>query len=329
MSRDYCCQGGFCELVLPNNDSSVNGNKGNGATLSKRERRLQKSRERDRAISLLKWVLTEKEYSFLEETGDLVRLKVKQCPGNANNHIADIGCWIDGESVNLAKREHRPVLARLGYAEFQSSVDNYDHGDSEPSAVAEPSYVGNEGDVVVCRVCYNVYTLLRQARIFMASYHANVDHDETSFPEAQDAGNNQPENESASNTRDTMEVTPTNIMIKSSSEGPNSSKWTMAKKPIMKSASFHGPILPELKSDDSDHENSKRKLRRKERDRKQMEENSKVFILVAESDEVCGMIFAGPVFSFVTKTSIIQLTHRQLTNWPRGCWNRKDTKSNL
>jgi hypothetical protein len=67
----------------------------------------------------------------------------------------------------------------------------------------------------------------------------------------------------------------------------------MAKKPIMRSASFHGPILPELKSNDSDQENSKRKLRRKERDRKQMEENSKVFILVAESDEVCGMIFAG------------------------------------
>jgi len=293
MSRDHCCQGGFCELVLPNNDSSVNGNKGNGATLSKRERRLQKSRERDRAITLLKWVLTEEEYSFLEDNGDLVRLKVKQCPGNANNHNADNGCWIDGESVNLAKREHRPVLARLAFVEFQSSVDNYDHGDSEPSGVAEPSYVGNEGDVVVCRVCYNVYTLLRQARDFLASYHANVDHDEAAFPEVQDAGNNQPENETASNTRDTMEVTPTNILIKSSSEGPNSSKWTMAKKPIMRSASFHGPILPEFKSNDSDHENSKRKLRRKERDRKHMEENSKVFILVAESDEVCGMIFAG------------------------------------
>ena len=74
MSGDYCCQGGFCELVLPNNDSSVNCNKGNGAKLSKRERRLQTSRERDRAISLLKWVLTEEEYSFLEETGDFVRL---------------------------------------------------------------------------------------------------------------------------------------------------------------------------------------------------------------------------------------------------------------
>lgn len=144
-----------------------------------------------------------------------------------------------------------------------------------------------------------MYTLLRQARDFLASYHANVDHDETAFPEAQDAGNNQPENESATNTRDTMEVTPTNIMIKSSSEGPNSSKCTMTKKPIMRSASFHGPILPELKSNDSDQENSKRKLRRKERDRKQMEENSKVFILVAESDEVCGMIFAGRLCVFI------------------------------
>jgi hypothetical protein len=286
MSRDCCCQGGFCGLVLPTNDSSVVGCEGKGATLSKRERRLQRSRERDRAIGLLKWVLTDEEYSSLEETGDLVRLKVKQCPGDTNNpNAADTGCWIDGDSVDLAKREHRPVLARLAFAEFQSSVDNYDHGDSEPSALSEPSYVGNEGDVVVCGVCFNVYTLLRQARIFLASYHAMVDHDGTALPEAQGAGNNQPENELATNTRDTMEVTP-------SSEGPNSSKWTMAKKPMLRSASAHGPILPELKSNDSDHTNSKRKARRKERDRKQMEENSKVLILVAESNEVCGMIFA-------------------------------------
>lgn len=284
MSHGHCCPGGFCDLVLPNNDSSVNGSK--GSTLSKRERRLQKSRERDRAIGLLRWVLTKEEYSLLEETGDLVRLKVKQCPGNANNQNADNGCWIDGESVNLAKREHRPVLARLAFAEFQSLVDNYDDN-SEPSAVAEPSYAGNEGDVVICRICFNVYTLLRQARDFLASYHALVEHDEKNIMEAQDSGNNQPENESATYTPDTMEVTPANILTKSSSEGPNSPVWTTAKEPTIRSASFHGPISPQFKSNDSDHKKSRRKARRKERDKKLMEENSKVFILVAESDEVC------------------------------------------
>ena len=123
-----CCKGGFCELVLPNNNAPPppppfsNNNKG-ASSLSKREKRLQKSRERDRAIRLLKWVLTENEYSSLEESGDLVRLRVKP------NGRDDDGHWIDGEAVNLARKEHRPDLARLAFAEFQSSLGVSEEGD--------------------------------------------------------------------------------------------------------------------------------------------------------------------------------------------------------
>ena len=354
-----CCQGGFCELVLPgtSDDSSSSSTSNNYSSsgsrssnkdmlksLSKRERRLQKSRERDSAIRLLKWVLTEEEYSALEETGDLVRLKVKECPGDANvvtattantvtttnkcNNAAAVGCWIDGASVILAKREHRPVLARLAYVEFQSSqsMEAYSNnsttdeggGDDmanfkmfndscEPCAVTEPSYAGNDSDVIVCRICYNVYNLLGQARGFLASIHAEeaerhnsiqaalgvgIDEKEDKEQDNNACNNQPPENETAAGNSDAIVEggdVPPNLLTRSSSEGPNSPKWTtssttmLAKEPLTRSATFHGPISP---SNASESKKSKRKAKRKERDRKQMEENAKIFILVAESDEV-------------------------------------------
>lgn len=312
-------------------------------SLSKREKLLQKSRERDSAIRLLKWVLTEEEYSALEETGDLVRLKVKECPGDANgtatttitttnvksNNTA-LGCWIDGASVILAKSEHRPVLARLAYVEFQSSqsMEDYSHSTTnseggggsdymanfkmfndscEPNAITEPSYAGNDNDVIVCRICFNVYNLLSQARGFLASYHAEEAERHNSIETAVEVGidekedkeqginacNNQPpENETAAGSSDAIgegDDVPPNLLTRSSSEGPHSPKWTsstttVAKEPPTRSATFHGPISP---SSASERTKSKRKAKQKERDRKQMEENAKIFILVAESDEVC------------------------------------------
>lgn len=353
-----CCQGGFCELVLSgtsddsssstsnNYSGSRSSNKDMLKSLSKRERRLQKSRERDSAIRLLKWVLTEEEYSALEETGDLVRLKVKECPGDANNVVtattannvtttnkcnnaAAVGCWIDKASVILAKREHRPVLARLAYVEFQSSqsLEAYSNnsttnegggGDDmanfkmfndscEPCAVTEPSYAGNDNDVIVCRICFNVYNLLSQARDFLASIHAEeaeshnsietavgvvIDEKEDTEQDNNACNNQPPENETAAGNSDAIVEggdVPPNLLTRSSSEGPHSPKWTtssttmVAKEPLTRSATFHGPISP---SNASESKKSKRKAKRKERDRKQMEENAKIFILVAESDEV-------------------------------------------
>ena len=87
-----------------------------------------------------------------------------------------------------------------------------------------------------------------------------------------------------------MEEIPHNNLKRASSEGPNSSEWDAAKKPpILSAASFHGPISPQHKRNDSDNNNTKSKnarARRKKRDRKQMEENANIHILIAESDEV-------------------------------------------
>jgi len=293
-----CCQGGFCELILPN--AHINDAK--SASQSKREKRLQKSRDRDRSICLLKWVLTEEEYSSLEETGDLVRLRVKQPhQGNDENDADDAGFWVDGESVNLAKREHRPVLARLAFAEFQSSGDgDGDLNNDESPAVAcnvaknnlsdgpnhitEPFHAGNEGDVAVCGVCVNVYTLMRQAQELLASYEMD-EHDETATMEVEELGDNQLGNQPL-DSLDGMEERPTNTLKKSTTEGPNSSEWDSAKKPFLSAASFHGPISPQHKRRDSrDDPKSIDRARRKKRDMKQMEENSNIHILMAESDE--------------------------------------------
>ncbi|KAL7539222.1 hypothetical protein ACHAXR_009961 [Thalassiosira sp. AJA248-18] len=292
-----CCRGGFCELVLPSNDASINNNN-KSSSLSKREKRLQKSRDRDRAIRLLKWVLTEEEYSSLEETGDLVRLRANNHGSNNYDDDADAdGFWMDGESVNLAKREHRPDLARLAFAEFQSSGgggdSDLDNGESSPAVahttsqcgcsnhITEPPHAGNEGDVVVCGACFNVYTLLAQARELLASYELD-EHDSTTNMDEQEYDDNQPGGQPA-DSLDNMEDAPTNKLKRSSSEGPNSLEWNATnKKSIITAASFHGPISPQHKSEDH---KSNRRARRKKRDRKQMEENSKVHILVAESDE--------------------------------------------
>jgi len=342
MTSSRCrCQGGFCELVLPNNALASNNN-GKGASLSKREKRLQKSRERDRATRLLKWVLTEEEYSCLEETGDLVRLRVK---GSINGDDDDDGFWIDGNSVNLAKMEHRPDLARLAFAEFQSSGEGgcdlgNDKSVSVPSSsgvknsigdcfkhIAEPSHAGNEADVVVCGTCYNVYTLLGQARELLASANEMDEHDEAHM-DADETDDNQlghPPNDSLENLDDT----PANGLKRSSTEGPNSSEWdSAAKTPILSAASFHGPISPHQRNDKDDPKAIKE--RRKKRDRKQMEENSNIHILVAESDEVCigvpTYVMHEHVSFFCTHNALF---HRQPTSWPNVYWKRKDSKLTL
>ena len=344
MSQLCCCKGGFCELVLPNNNNnnassqppppSFSNKK--DAPLSKRAKRLQKSRERDRAIRLLKWVLTENEYSSLEESGDLVRLRVKP------NGRDDDGHWIDGEAVKLARKEHRPDLARLAFAEFQSSlgvreegvydcdlVDVINNNDSKSSAAAmceshssssnggprhvtKPIHAANDGDaIVVCGVCFNVYTLLRQARDFLASYDddqqitdeqcgettkldGELDQDTPSNQQLDGGSHQSLQNNIVrehNNLEETTTLTTNNHLKRASSEGPNSSQWNdiQNKKSITSAASFHGPTSPQHSASNNKRNGtakSNRKARRRKRDRKQMEENSKINILVAESDEV-------------------------------------------
>ncbi|KAL7554566.1 hypothetical protein ACHAWF_019034 [Thalassiosira exigua] len=304
-SRRRRCPGGFCGLVLPDDDDDEVGSARDRrrrrhrdrSSLSKRELRLRKGRERDRAVRSLRWVLTEEEHGALEEGGDLVRLRP---PGSrdegGDGEEEEEGCWADGNAVALAWREHRPELARLAFAEFQSSLEGCDHCDGPSSAesvhdgieIVEPCRDGNEGDVAVCGACFNVYSLLGQARQLLAAQR-----EETASADEDDPGDNQPAEDDAVDDLELMEDVPTNNLKRSSSEMPGSSTWASADGPLSSSASFHGPVAPHQPRKDGDDPKPKGERRRKKRDRKQMEENAKIRILVAESDEVRGAVAEG------------------------------------
>ena len=314
------CQGGFCSLVLPNinkkidgsgdgtnNNSSTNSssytssvfNKQHAKSLSKSEKRLKRSRQRDRVIQLLRWVLTDEEYSTLEESGDLVTLRVAHYEGDNHrnnnngsncNNIQE-GYWIDEDSIMLARREHRPELARLAFAEFQSSLgdDGFDmDGDcaaglgsgERTNTVLEPlccSCSSNDGHAIVCSVCFNVYDLLRQARALLdASMQQRDDQEEEEEDKA---------------CTDTVVDAAAVIASKHQQTDNDPSKESAAdegsntKKHIIQSSTKPSHQTPK-DEEQKPKKKKKKRSRRRKRNRKQMEENSKVHVLVAEADEV-------------------------------------------
>ena len=334
------CRGGFCGLVLPKNPL-LDGPANKKAPLSKREKRLRRGRERDRAVKLLKWVLTEEEYASLEETGDLVRLRVKRSGGSADD---EDGFWMDGAAVGLARREHRPDLARLAFAEFQSSGEGGDGGDlgsDEPPAchattgpqsggpkhVTEPYCAGKDGDVVVCETCFIVYTLLGQARELMAA-HQTAENDATTS-DAGEGGDNQPGEDQAADSLENMDDAPSSPLKKCPTAGPGSSEWEAAKQPIASPASFHGPISPQHKRKEENRpKTTGKRARRRKRERERKQANSNIHILVAESDEVSASIdVCAYLVHILCNTHRFRTHHRPRAKWPSVCSRRRATKS--
>lgn len=277
------CQGGFCSLVIPH-DGENNNHHGytsvfnkQSNSLSKGEKRLRRSRQRDRAIRLLQWVLTDEEYSILDGSGDLVTLRVNDCKRDDDKE----GYWMDEASVILARREHRPELARLAFAEFRSSLGGAGDccgldgdcaagggGYANANTVLKPCCSGNEGEVIVCSNCYNVYNSLSQARVLLNRQERNDEE------EKGDSADTLPE------SRETEEVSQKEASYPSAGTAPEK----------MGNCEIHNKPSgnPSRNDDDNDKPKKKKKKRskRKKRNRKQLEENSKVHILVAESDEV-------------------------------------------
>ena len=293
------CQGGFCHLHLPAaTDLPSCSSK---QSLSKREKRLLRSIQRDRATKLLQWTLREEEYSRLEENGDLVRLRVNDCKSDG------IGSWVKDETVQLARKEHRPELAQLAFAEFASQLDedlaNASHASSGSASVllSLPSEgdEGTHGEFLVCGICSTVYDLLEQARVFLNSSDEirQQDDDVEKIDDGECKSTEPPKLDSDLNeTIEQVDDIPNNILKKSKTEGPNSTKWIeanqQASSPLQsRSPSFHGPISASSEAAHASFVGRKR-------DRKQMEENSKIRILVAESDEVSLIYIYPSVKSF-------------------------------
>lgn len=277
------CQGGFCHLHLPTS-ANIIPPCNSKQKLSKREKRLLKSIQRDRATKLLQWTLREEEFSRLDENGDLVRLRVRDCSTDG------VGCWVKNEAVRLARLEHRPELAQLAFSEFACQMDEdcaplSPSNDSSPVLIEPPSQEdGLHDNVLVCGVCSTVYHLLEQARELLNSIETQQHHVEIAESGNDECNNNdgshQAEDQTATINR--VDDIPNNSLKKSKTEGPNSEQWASAKQQSLqsRSPSFHGPV-----NSWSDAP-SAATLVGKKRDRKKMEENSIVHILIAESDHV-------------------------------------------
>lgn len=324
------CQGGFCHLHLPSNTACCSSH--NKQTLSKREKRLLKSIQRDRATKLLQWTLREEEYSRLEENGDLVRLRVRDV--NADG----VGCWVNGETVRLAVREHRPELAQLAFAEFSSQLDegcvngtvNVSWSDA-PVLIEPPSHVDEMHDnALVCGVCSTVYHLLEQARELLSSYddlqqqEVEVMSENGNAEGCDNCDESQPA-EAFSASINQVDDVPQNALKKSKTEGPQSKKWADVKQESSlqsRSLSFHGSVNTWPGAPPAS-------VVGKKRDRKQMEENAKIRILVAESDDVSSCkvsscVFVRHLFSSILQSSCV--APRQHSSWPNGYSKNKATK---
>lgn len=297
MSNPRPCQGGFCHLHLPtpNNIPSCNISHNSNQSLSKREKRLIKSYQRERAIKVLKWALRDEEYSRLEDNGDLVRLRVNNA--SDSNSEKNGGYWIHGSAIQLARKEHRPELAQLAFAEFVSQLDedmSCTARDSDPVMLEQPPSKEDD-NVLVCGVCSTVYHLLEHARELLTSHDEIQQQQDGEMMESESASQNNDNgecnngskvaDENVSATINRVDDVPNNSLKRSKTYGAQSKEWGEANmqqsSPLQsRSPSFHGPV-----NTWSNGTNIASFVGRK-RDRKKMEMNSNIRILVAESDDV-------------------------------------------
>lgn len=304
------CPGGFCNLVLSpptciasSGDNKVKPNK----ILSKYEKKLKYAQERERALRLMQFILTKQEYELLDEMGDLVRLKAgKRTKKNSNrvdsNQIESDeeseSFWVNDELVNSCKKEHRPELARLAFAEFVSSDEGKYHAANGSNSVdghlhPPPFKEGHEDDVLVCRVCHDAYLLLEKARNLLKSYESNHDDQEVSPLDSPPGDNNQSEISENHAMNSPIEVERSHIkpLKKVRSKGAHGAYLKTRQLPLTPSASFHGPISHS--SEESEKRGRSRSIDKSfkvrtgtKKDDKQLEENSKIDLLIADSDEV-------------------------------------------
>lgn len=310
------CQGGFCSLVIPydgenNNQGYTSVFNKQSNSLSKGEKRLRRSRQRDRAIRLLQWVLTDEEYSTLNGSGDLVTLRVNDSKRDDDKE----GYWMDEASVILARREHRPELARLAFAEFRSSLGG--NGDccgldgdcaaggggyANANTVLEPCSSGNEGEVVVCSNCYNVYSSLSQARVMLNRQERNVEEEKGDSADT------------PSKSREIEQSSSGNVSQLDASKESGAAPGKADNCQIYNQSADN----PSRNDDDNDKPKKRKKKRskRKKRNRRQLEENSKVHILVAESDEVspCSTLSHSSINYLSISTCVVCCTLIQITS---------------
>jgi pimeloyl-ACP methyl ester carboxylesterase len=173
----FTCSGEFCNLILvldPDRDLILNTKSGNDQcidskkNLSKTDRDIQ---ARDRAYRIASKVLARSELSRLEDSGNLMRLRI---PDRINPCEMK---YISEDSVQTSKREFRSTLLELKLAEENNRswrVEGDEHFGRE--SVPSLSSISNnctpvensKGMVAVCSICFHVYNLLHRVRTLLS-----------------------------------------------------------------------------------------------------------------------------------------------------------------
>lgn len=111
----------------------------------------------------MQWVLTEEEYGKLEEGGDLAQLRIAE-------RIDPFAYrTVPSKQVDTVKNEHRASRAKLAIAEEACLIPEEDWAKlikAHASNSRRGRSIGptpSPGEVLVCEICYHVYTLLEKA----------------------------------------------------------------------------------------------------------------------------------------------------------------------
>jgi len=180
------CSGEFCNLILaldPDRDLILHSHVGlerNHCTdpkkilLSKADRDAQ---AHDRAYRIVKKVLARSELRNLEESGNLLRLRISDRIDPYEMR------YIPVESIMTSKREYRSTLLKISMAEEEEKVnssfgmEDREHDVEQRSPSSSTSRLFDSqclasqsppGMVVVCSICYHAYNLLHRSRTLLS-----------------------------------------------------------------------------------------------------------------------------------------------------------------
>ena len=152
------CQGDFCDLVrgliFDDAPSSPHGKGSNGIARA--------AEERDRAYRLVQWVLTKEEAAKLDESGDLMRLRITGRVDPFAYRTAP------SKQVDAIRREHRAGRAKLAMAEEARLIPQEEWTDlikAHASTSNRGRSIGpppSKGEALVCETCFHVYQLLEK-----------------------------------------------------------------------------------------------------------------------------------------------------------------------
>ena len=164
------CQGEFCDhirLLDPSSDLLFGATAPFSASCSgslASQDIARASEDRERAHRIIQGVLTKEEAGKLEESGDLIQLRIAERVDPFAYRT------VSTKQVDAVKKEYRAGRAKLAITEKACLIPEEDWSNlikAHASDTRRGQSIGptpSKGEVLVCETCYHVYTLLEKAR---------------------------------------------------------------------------------------------------------------------------------------------------------------------